>query len=419
MEGACFWTLLRRVLSHHAMRYARASLARTTTETSEHACSPLSLGSGLPQHREERVVLLLKLLRHALSELQKDYKLAAACLALLSYGDLNDVGVFRRFLAVVSDEFVCCYRPCEQVEDEPLDHDCSEWRSFFSGVMTDVATRCIVFITQEHALCIVGLVRFYFVREFGSLARSPMETSIVGKRKHMLKRAVALRAEEDDADDTRGDIAGNIPVQFVESLAVVLGGRGSMDRNRILFAHSKRAAHDQLLPYWTALVDSYQNCIRALVSIAELSIHLLPVNDRFTNIASALVWSLYRCLVRTSHFEHLFDDTYMGVTKEALRRQRLCSPLRFAHRIENSTNAKRALRIKAEGLMEANLNDVVRFKKQFDFLFDCPPPNEVISIVRGLFLKNIVDLCYLGMGYGDFLVWCRCDVSALDPILFW
>ena len=57
--------------------------------------------------------------------------------------------------------------------------------------------------------------------------------------------------------------------------------------------------------------------------------------------------------------------------------------------------------------------------KRFAATF-CRPTSETIrTAIRGLFLKNLVDVRALGFGYGDCLQMCRFDMTPLDPLLFW
>jgi hypothetical protein len=47
------------------------------------------------------------------------------------------------------------------------------------------------------------------------------------------------------------------------------------------------------------------------------------------------------------------------------------------------------------------------------------PHNDIKDAVRGLFIQNMVDVRFSGIGYGDFMLWCRFEVTPLDPVMFW
>ena len=58
-------------------------------------------------------------------------------------------------------------------------------------------------------------------------------------------------------------------------------------------------------------------------------------------------------------------------------------------------------------------NDVVMKE-----VFLSPPSVGLQIVVKGLFLSQLVDVEYSGVGYGDFLVWCKLPISIYDPMLY-
>ena len=46
------------------------------------------------------------------------------------------------------------------------------------------------------------------------------------------------------------------------------------------------------------------------------------------------------------------------------------------------------------------------------------PIQDVVDLVRSLFVRDLVDVRQCGCGYGDFLVWCGLETLPLDPLLF-
>lgn len=44
---------------------------------------------------------------------------------------------------------------------------------------------------------------------------------------------------------------------------------------------------------------------------------------------------------------------------------------------------------------------------------------DVRDVVRGLFVRGMVDIRMTGLGHGDFLVWAGYEIDPFDPALFW
>lgn len=374
----------------------------------------------LPRERKDRATILLKLVRHSLSELQRDYRVAAAAMVLLMIlHDLEDILVFRQLLVVIESEFVGCGNPCDH-EILDMNHFCSDW-SQLHLVIKMVICDGVSFFTHEHAICLAGFVRSIYLREFGSLALDPAEESVTGKRKRILKRTVvARRALEDDEDDEgREDSTGKIPAQLVELLVSCLGERGIFERKRLLKLRNDYAKYD-VIPkdIICQFVSSYYNCVRVLVSVAELTVQLLPESERFYPIASCLVSSLFRSI--SLHEVDVGENArYFGLNCPTLRDIRLISPLRYADSITDAMGRKR-VRFAGRSAAPLEVDPSTSFLlEKFESQFEQEPPNDVLTAVQGLYLRNLVDVRYAGLGYGDFLMWCRYEITPLDPILFW
>jgi hypothetical protein len=390
----------------------------------------------LPRERNERANLLLKLMRHSLSELQRDYRLAAAAMVLLMrFRDLDDVQVLRRFLAVMEAEFVWCGCPCEpHVLGEAWEnnHSCADWREL-SIVLQNVVSDGVTCWTQEHAVCLAGFVRATYFREFGSLHHDPAEDSVVGKRKCLLKRTVVGLQAPDDEDDG-DDRPEKIPAQLIEIFVTCLGERGMVERNRLLKWHSdyycttnNNNSMDCCIPedIIGQCVESYHNCVRALVSVAESTVQLLIESERFYNIASGLVSSLCRTIsLHEMDGDQGFRTSYNYAAVDyarTLQAIRLIAPLRYANCVTDST-ARILDRLAKRNALVPSLGELhpsAVLLQNFDWFFEQGPPKEVVTAVQGLFLGNLVDVRHSGLGYGDFLLFCRGEISPLDPLLFW
>jgi len=387
--------------------------------------------SSLPEERRERAPILLKILKHSLSELQRDLKLAAATLALLCrFHDLDDVAVFRQVLVVLDSECVLrCDFPCEadfERRTRLIDHHCGEWKSFLLAVQKSF-TLGLSCWTQGHAVCLASFVRYSFLREFGSLVLDATEATVEGKRKHLLKRAViGLRAEDEEVN-----VGRQIPVDIILNTIIALGERARKERLFLLSPmknnHGESSAFDDA--DIRNKLQTYHNCVRALVSMAESSIYILPENERFYAIASCLVRALFQSVGNFDipdlnygfgEIEYSELDYLAHRSESPLKNSRLSVPFRYAACISNSTKLKRDFIVEHQSLIDtSDMDPVDRLLHEFRLSFRKEPPADVRNVVRGLFLRNLVDVRSLGFGYGDFLLWCRFDISPLDPLLYW
>ena len=387
--------------------------------------------SSLPEERRERAPILLKILKHSLSELQRDLKLAAATLALLCrFQDLDDVAVFRQVLVVLDSECVLrCDFPCEadfERRTRLIDHNCGEWKSFLLAVQKSF-TLGLSCWTQGHAVCLASFVRYSFLREFGSLVLDATEATVEGKRKHLLKRAViGLRAEDEEVN-----VGRQIPVDIILNTIFALGERARKERLFLLSSsknnHGESSAIDG--DDIRNKLQTYHNCVRTLVSMAESSVHILPENERFYAIASCLVRALFQSVGNLDmpdlnsgfgEIEYSELDYLAHRNESPLKNSRLSVPFRYAACISNSTKLKCAFIVEQRSLVDtSDMDPVDRLLHEFRLSFRKEPPADVRNVVRGLFLRNLVDVRSLGFGYGDFLLWCRFDISPLDPLLYW
>jgi hypothetical protein len=375
----------------------------------------------LPQQREERTELFLKLLRHSLSELQRDRKLAAAVmLHMASRGDFENVLVLRRFLAIVLSEYVYCDRHCDE-ERESWDHFCADWGMF--DLETALFTG-ISFLSEDLAACLVAFIRYTYLREFGHLLDASDEENVEHMGKQKLKRTiVANRAEEgeDDVDRSSGNV---IPETLIGDVIRSLGLRCASDRNKLLAF--PETGHKKDEETYGKLLDSYQNGIRALVGIGELSVQILPDNERFYGIACSLVQSL--CLStagslgpywQTPHLDGsdpgIIEDGYQGKLLPHAAETRLASPLRYFNCITKATEIARSRAKRPSPESRDCLEQAV------EVACNGRPPEDIRRVVRTLFLRELVDVREAGLGYGDFLVWCRfeSEVTPYEPLLFW
>lgn len=366
-------------------------------------CGPVEFPTDNPLASRE---LLLSLLRHGLSEIQRDHLLAQAAISRLNAeGHLEDVEFFRRFLIVAVSEYIFCDEPC----DEPEDHVCDEWTPYHNALGRMLGFHTML-LTKEHGLAIAGFMRRLFLREFGHL-KTDATHSETEKMKNELKRTLVMQ-REDNADDREVEITGSeVPVNFVVEVLSSLLLRACLERGRMesfLAENSDRTSDEKI----EKCLQSYRVCVATLVTIAEDALLYLPPVERFCLVGSELVKNLTLCLVG-AEFWFLDIEAYIG--KERTDLETLSAPFRFSDIIQKAVT----------------LNAQRRFPQQRDnqsaqevLLNQCRqvlygrPPDEIRFVVRQLFVSDMVHIQYAWMGYGDFLVWCRYQVNPLDPVLF-
>eukprot|EP00977_Amphora_coffeiformis_P005556 scaffold1170_cov174-Amphora_coffeaeformis.AAC.40 len=361
-------------------------------------CGPVDL----PDDPSELKEILLKLLKHALSEIQRDHILAKAVLSrLFAEGHMEDVECLRKVLVLLASDFITsCELPC----DEPEDHVCEEWENFRNSLFV-VFGNVAVTLTEDHGVALAAFVRHLFLREFGHLALD-VNHSFGEKMKNQLKRNLIVSREDYD-DREIDDSASAIPTPLVLAVAAGLRRRACIEHERIrgfLEEQSTLTSEEKIL----SSIRSYKVCLSALTSIANGIVTLLPPVERFYGMASGVIFDLAVSLIG-----HEYDvaDSYMGVEHEELAS--ISSPFRFAD------NVRQAATIRAQRSFPTRDCHSVREKvlNQCRQIVLGRPPDEIRDVVRKIFLRDMVHLQDTWFGYGDFLIWCRFEVDPLDPVL--
>ena len=377
-----------------------------------------------PDDKLEQIRLLLKLLRHALSEIQRDYKLAACVLSVmirLRYP--SDVSVFRKILAIMDSEY--CF---------PSDRNAEDFDEFHGALCFHIIHTGIINYTPEFDHCLSAFIRATFLQEFPTLLPNDQsEESVIGKRKKLLVRAVVARQAEEfgerDVRNTEGK--GQIPIRFVETLIRSLGARGFLERV-FQFDHLDTTVGNdppERKVLFRKGLESYENIVRTLVNIAHSVIQILPEGERYYGIASEVVLSLCRCMRKEEHFESFLGGIdkysayqtvgYISMEEHGKGGTERLLPLRYAECITNSTlnmMEKRLHRLQNK-LQPQDSMEFTRYA--FLEIFHGRPKQDVLDAVRGLFLRNLVDIRVSAVGYGDFLVLCDYEITPLDPMLDW
>lgn len=377
----------------------------------------------LPRNRQERSTILLNILRHSMSELQRDHTLSTAVmLRLMRHHDFDDVHVMRKLLAIMRSEFVQCEDPYVE-NDEQVDHFCPTWQLFVSRFQYALAIG-ITYMTREHAVAIASFVRVTYCREF--LKRGPIASGdIEEKRKILLKRNLMNLRAEDDAEtfDTAG--GNSVPGDLIAHIVEALGMHAATARRQLVASQKDSSITDDNL---AKTLDSYLNSVQTLVGIAEATFQSLPSISRFYSIASSLVSSLCLGLVDTGDtvlgdeeqlaglIQSRHRTGYLAHTLNNLFDSRLTMPRRFCVGI---TQATAQFHGRPKKGLPADDSERGQLLHAVDVALHGRPSDDVRDAVRGLFLRELVDIRSSGVGYGDFLLWCRFEVTPLDPILFW
>lgn len=421
--------------------------------------------SVLPNDRSTRTRVLLRLLRHALSELQRDYRLAAAtAVCLMRHMDFDDTDVLSRFLAILVAEYVACNEGActEEDFDEGLaDHHCFE-RDAFDRILVQALAYGMSSVEAPHATILAALGRWVLDREFGHVVESDAEADIATKRNLWLKRAALARRAEEDFDGEWTSSATHIPVDWLSSVIHALGLRATLEGVRlyeqVTMEYSPEEVGDEVL---VRSLDTFHQCQRALVELGEAAIYYLPSSDRFYIIASAIVKSLCGMLAEGGaaflepKYEGVGDDEeneedsdgatnnnedgednggggaaaaadeeeeefvpeYCALSVPQLKELRLCTSTRFADCITKASEQAAALRA-VEALPETN-EVRPRVVAAVMRTFSGRPHPDVQDVIRGLFIRDLVSIRATMCAYGDCVVWCRMDCHPLDPALFW
>lgn len=364
----------------------------------------------LPESRTERVSVLLRLLRHSLSELQRDYKISAAVLMCLQrFHDLDDVSVLRRLLAILDEEYIECDFPCNA--DSRI-HHCRDWALQVLNPLRDLLGLGITFITEDHVYCILGFLKNVYLRGFGSLTSKDIKNNASVH----LKRAIAAEGRTESFNS-------RIPIFLITIIIRSMGARASIELKRLEIFREELDNELVNMELCVQSLRSYMNCLRLLIHIGEITVQLLPENERFYPIASEIVKSLYYAVTVVEQVDEIFSDDlpssesfpYLGSSSRHFH-QRLCSSQRFSDQIENATEYNTKLLKKPK--LPSNSSIQQKLTAEIDFLRLGRPPCNVQRVVKALFARDLVNVRLSRMGYGDFLLWCRFEVTLEDPLMY-
>jgi len=407
------------------------------TEMVEKSDSNLFGICNLPTDTGLRTKILLKLLKHSLSNLQRDHRLARAVLYSMiefrcfDFGQDSKSGVdtLRYFLAVVHSESIrTCMAECHdpflnddenrdedgsdlesvdesfnESKDEVLrpDHYCQDWQEFESMIMT-IFGFGIDFITNEHA----NVISAFAIQQYEAIGF----------------------IELDGGDELLGCWHDDFDVEYLNLVTHIVIGVGVHAhtmryrmKKMLQKAYSKTGGDNtpDVQAELKKLSSSYRNCMRILVDIGEQSLRRLPANEQTANLGGYIVCALVTMLsdeIPLSLNKLTPVSDYAG--NQCKTKPLLINPMRYSDLITNASN-QQSLRL--EEVRKIVLTDCVVDSENDEIVRDVflsPPPKDVQDVVRGLFLRQLVDTNISGCGYGDFLAWHRLSASPLDSMIY-
>ena len=166
-------------------------------------------------------------------------------------------------------------------------------------------------------------------------------------------------------------------------------------------------AGDSELPKTLA---SFQACTDAIVDIGERCLLRLPVNKQGRQLGGMVVRGLVEAYADS---DGLTEDKPLAYLAERMdgRLRSVIDPLRYADAVADA--ASNAL---LDPSRKRVLNEIGE-QRTVEQLIGFQPPRDAQDVVRGLFMRDLVDLKVSGCGYGDFLSWCHLPFSP-EPLLF-
>lgn len=349
--------------------------------------------SMLPTDINEKSTLLLKLLKHALSSLQKDYVLVSEILLCLKEDNmLRDVSILRSLLVVLLSEY-----------DTGVWHDDEEdvvnmelERSAITETYRDLARilgSALDSASDEYTLALYSFVFFIFQREYGHL------TDVTDRSNNMvrLKRnIVALRNENEEVGEL-----DRLPFLLVGAIV-----QGLVRRIRCFHPVLTKDSD----PISEVHLASFASCLRCLVSITEATIVAVPPGSWFAEergLCLMVYVELFCGILRDEEGVFRFVDGaepkpgYYPLAHHQILSLRLSNPFRYSDRIdqrimqhEHETSLQPSIRKLLVEIFHTDLRDLAYVCFQHDYVM----PKD------------------LNFGYGDFLVWCGFEIVP-HPLL--
>ncbi|KAL3795637.1 hypothetical protein HJC23_002044 [Cyclotella cryptica] len=475
-------------------------------------------------------LVLLRVLKHAMSDLQRDFRLARGVLLLIADWCLCDdaynvrdssvnsrckaaeessettgegIETLRRLLTIISSEYVHCAGFChewymenggdmhaaemnanqhhaarnahgdESIDlEETSDEDSDEWDTSYNAPLNDsraldspthycydwfqvlgslstVLAYGIPFMTQQHTsvICAFVLREIDYVigvsdtdrpnkkedTDNGKGDAASEKTSLNSRYKGYLKQNLFLLNNSDS--DTRRAAAGQnegwhrpsensgrqIHINLLIAIVNGLRRHAIADRLRLerafhnLNAVSDGSTGDHDLGSSTLIeraTASFNNCIEAIVDIGERVLLTLPTNSQTSLLGGLIVRAFLEAHIESEVLDTIGDDQLYLARDGNSHLRSIIEPLRYADAISNASVNPVWDPSHSAKYDDKNVASVSQLIGQ--------PSQDVQDLVKGLFVRNLVDLRISGLGYGDFRVWLPSYSQPLapEPLLF-
>ena len=403
------------------------------------------------QHRIEnisnkglRTKVLLKLLKHSMSEIQRDHGLAqGVILSMIDnecfIGD-DDAGVeaMRYFLTTFLSEYIYnCDGECHEryifnrneidrdmndIHNDDDDdsknpkptHYCNDYTHLLSKIKLTISDG-IKYLTPGHSNMIVGFVVHLF--------------NVAGWNE--VDEMTDLMGYDDDDSILHNDK----PHNFIFMLINGVGVKAYEDRFRLKTllkwkfqsppSSSSLSTLKALEEEIQAVKESHLIAVNTLVEIGKVALMRLPADTVTERIGSRIVRFLVLSSIDLIPHErfHRSDcipkhDVFIGDLFGEGINESITNYNRYVDCMHAFKMKKRRLHDITRTFLDFVDVAEIESDELISEVFLSPPSMELQNVVRALFLSQLVDVDYSGCGYGDFLVWCRLPIDIYEPMLY-
>jgi hypothetical protein len=364
---------------------------------------------------ENLFIVLLEVLQHATSDLQRDHRLARAILlVMIEYKLLNDDENLRSLLSILSSEYQNCNSRCHEDfitnHGRPPDHGdyehydhypqhyCDDYQNFRSSIR-HVLAYGMNFLSDSAVHVIIGFVNKDI---------EPIASSNIGG-------PIPSDSEWENVDD----------IHFIVDLIGALHSHGCLAKHNIVhyFRHlysSQLSRETHINVDMERIRKSYENCLKCLLYIGETFLLRLLPSDGVCEAGGYLVKALVT-LLNSEYFPFTAysSNEYLGsISTEGRKFPSVISVTRYSDMITLASKVPERRLKETQQLLLCTDLDVLTQDSTVKTIFLSPVSKEISTVVRGLFLRQLVDLNVSCCGYGDFLVWCQQPISCHDKLLF-
>lgn len=358
----------------------------------------------------EQTKVLLRLLKHALSELQRDHRLARAIvlyfieIKAFEHDGAGGLDAFRYFLSIVKIDFIqeCeghCHQRLQGFGDgngnDDLNHFCSDWKKFVNSLKL-FFTVGIEHITEIHAAIFNAAV----IDQYNAAGFQYIDGD-------------DLPSGWEDEVDFR---SRSLDLVFV--LIEGFGMHAAQDRQKLkdILQQTRSECESDKMISTIKLEDcaaSYYNSLKGLVGIGRSTLRFLPADEYTAGLGGILIRTLVAAFINEP-----IDASPQGTYVVKDSNLSLIEPKRYSDMIVGASQLQQRRYKDAQTFLEGCDMEKIETNPLVGPIFLSDPPQDVLNVVRGLFLRQIVDVSSSGCGYGDFHVLCHLHITPFDPLLY-